>query len=100
MEITKKMIIDPTQITKEVKNNIKSWAKGCKFAVIYLHHSYDNGYHITENFGYPIIEDYSNGPVTYECVDAFKTQSEAIRHAKLVKQCTNKKFTNVSIIEL
>lgn len=99
-ELTKEMIIDPTKITDEVRESLRSEMKGCNYAVIYLHESVDYGTRIVERYGYPVIESYNNGKIYYERIDGYETEKEAKEAAKIVKKISNKKFVNVSVIAL
>ena len=100
-ELTSEMVFDITKITKEIKENLFKPFKNkkLKYAVIYLHHWVDCGSKVIEHFGIPRIVRYNNGWQHTPCVDFFETLAEAKECARIKPLITNKKYTNVSIIE-
>lgn len=100
-ELTKEMVLDVTKITKEVKEKLFGTFhnKKLKYAVIYLHHWVDSGDTIINRYGISRIVRYNNGWQQTPCVDFFETLAEAKECARIKPLVTNKKYTNVSIIE-
>ena len=100
MEITEEMVLEPTKIPQEIKDDWKRDYPDVRYVVIYFQHWHDKGHRLEERYGSPVYVPYDNGIVQSPCMDFFENEKNALERMKILPEISNKKYTDISLIKL